>query len=1144
MPTGLKEQSHQRELSLYHILDALPEEAFDRIARLAAQHYRTPIALISLGDRDRRKLTACLGLDAHQADRFLGARSFDGADLLVVPDAARDARFAADDLTVGDAHVRFYAAAPVTTLQGDVLGMLCIADTEPRPFGEDEAAFLRELAVIAAQALELHASTTWRMYERAMLESVTDAIVGVDAAFDVSYLNEAACRLYDVTPGHVGRPLAELFRAAFPCDDDERTYREAIRERRAWSGEVHHHLPSGRTLLVSLLLNPLVDATGERVGILAFIRDITRQRAEEERLKLLESVTVNANDAVLITPARPIDAPNGPEIIYANDAFCRMTGYTLEEVIGRTPRFLQGPKTDREQLGKIRHALETWTTVTVELVNYRKDGSEFVVEFSVVPAGNKDGWYTHWISIQRDVTERRRQEERLRLLESVVVHASDAIIISEAEPVDAPGPRVLYVNDAYTRMTGYEPHEIIGQSPRIMQGEGTDRATLDRIRANLKAWRPVNETVLNYTKEGRPFWVSLAITPVANEAGWYTHWVSVQRDVTKEKRQLELERDRRAVLELVTAGAPLPQVLTATLQLLEHQLEGMTASILLRQDDHLYEGVRSALPLEYREAVNGFLIGPGMGTCGGAAFERRTIVTADILTDERWIRHRHLALRHGLRACWSTPILSKNHTVLGTFGVYAYEPRAPTADELALLEDKARLVAVILERYQALDDMQRLALYDPLTGLANRTLFHEQLRNALALRDPAVFVGVGLLDVDRFKLVNDTLGHGAGDELLCMIARRLAHNLSRRASIARMGGDEFTLLLEHVTSEGELEQLAQRALDVFRAPFLVSGQELFVQGSLGFALHPKDASEPQDLLRLADVAMYHAKRKHLGWALYTPDIKTPNTRAIQLEAALNRALERHELTLHYQPLVHAHEEDPCAVEALLRWNSPEFGNVSPAEFIPIAEDSGLIVPIGEWVLRQACRDGAELRRHWPDLKIAVNLSFKQFSHANLVSVTHEILQGTTLPPDALTLEITESVVMEYDEVMPKIEALRALGVSLAIDDFGVGYSSLSYLKRLPVQAVKLDRSFIVNAHVDPEGVDAHLVRAMALLARGMKIGLVAEGVETRAQAAFLRAAGVQSLQGWLYSRAVAFEDLLDVLTRLRPRATLGPDLRA
>ncbi|MGI8747803.1 MAG: diguanylate cyclase domain-containing protein, partial [Deinococcus sp.] len=519
-----------------------------------------------------------------------------------------------------------------------------------------------------------------------------------------------------------------------------------------------------------------------------------------------------------------------------------------------------------------------------DAIHLRRDGSELRVALRITATHDRDGRRTGFFGTIRDVTELRASEERLRLLESVAVNASEAVIISAARLGDAE-LRVVYVNEAYTRMTGYPAEEIVGRNPRMMQGPDTSQDTRRRVREGLRAGQPVRETLLNYRKDGTPFWVQLSITPALDDAGGCHHWVSIQRDVTAERLKHSLECDRREVLEAATRRVPLPQVLTMMLRLLERQLPGMTASMLTLRGGRLWLSCESSLPPEFSAAIDGLLIGENVGSCGTAASSGRPVMVSDIGTDPRWADYRELAAAAGLRSCWSVPLLSQNQQVLGTFALYGPVPRAASSQETELLEDAARLASIVMERYNAQSDMQQLVRYDPLTQLPNRSHFEQRLSEVLAQAQAQAGgqrVAVGLLDLDRFKNINDTLGHSAGDELLQQVAGRLLDCLWGESVVGRLGGDEFTFIVPgvRVCEKGaqDVALVARRILGVFDEPFQVAGCEVFVQGSLGFALGADDAATPGELLSQADVAMYRAKRKNRGWALFRDLDAAPGAR--------------------------------------------------------------------------------------------------------------------------------------------------------------------------------------------------------------------------------------------------------------------------
>jgi len=421
----------------------------------------------------------------------------------------------------------------------------------------------------------------------------------------------------------------------------------------------------------------------------------------------------------------------------------------------------------------------------------------------------------------------------------------------------------------------------------------------------------------------------------------------------------------------------------------------------------------------------------------------------------------------------------------------------------------------ISERRRAEEQIEYQAYHDALSGLPNRLLFRDRLTIALAhaKRQDTPLV-VMFLDLDRFKIVNDTLGHSLGDELLRVIAERLRSVLREGDTIARMGGDEFTVLLSDLKNAGAAAKIAQKLLEIVAQPVRVEGYELYVTTSIGIALFPNDGDTAELLLKNADSAMYRAKE--LGrnsYQLCTPAMNTRAAERLSVENALRRAIEREELVLHFQPLVRLDTRETVGMEALLRWNRPGLGIVSPATFIGIAEETRMIVPIGEWVLREACRQ-ARLRGM---RRVAVNLSPRQFQQSDLRDVVARALDESGLDPRLLELEITETTAMFHTErsIATLIE-LRDLGVSIALDDFGTGHSSLSYLRRFPIDRVKIDREFI--AEIDKSRSNRAIVSAIVAMAHGLDLAVTAEGVETEAQVEFLREQRCEEVQGYLFGR--------------------------
>jgi diguanylate cyclase (GGDEF)-like protein/PAS domain S-box-containing protein len=429
----------------------------------------------------------------------------------------------------------------------------------------------------------------------------------------------------------------------------------------------------------------------------------------------------------------------------------------------------------------------------------------------------------------------------------------------------------------------------------------------------------------------------------------------------------------------------------------------------------------------------------------------------------------------------------------------------------------------ITEHKQAEERIEFMAHHDALTGLPNRILLRDRFEHALAMAVRSRSrVAMLFLDLDNFKRVNDTLGHAAGDQLLLEVVARLSRSTRESDTISRQGGDEFLLLLNDIPDMETVERIASEILVAMSDPVEISGYELNSSCSIGVAIYPDDGDDFDSLLQKADTAMYNAKAAGRNtYRFFDEHMNQQAHEHLLLQNRLQQALFRAEFYLHYQPQLDIESGSVVGVEALLRWHNPELGEVGPARFIPVAEDCGLIVPIGAWVLEQACRQAQAWRQAgWPELSMSVNLSALQFRRAGLIETVAGALQRSGLPPHLLELELTESILLQdVENNLEIVRQLKALGVQLSIDDFGTGYSSLSYLKRFAVDRLKIDRSFVRDISTDPD--DAAIVRAVIQLARSLRLGVIAEGVETPEQLAFLREEGCEEVQGYLFSRPLA-----------------------
>jgi diguanylate cyclase (GGDEF)-like protein/PAS domain S-box-containing protein len=447
-------------------------------------------------------------------------------------------------------------------------------------------------------------------------------------------------------------------------------------------------------------------------------------------------------------------------------------------------------------------------------------------------------------------------------------------------------------------------------------------------------------------------------------------------------------------------------------------------------------------------------------------------------------------------------------------------------DDLGQVTHYVSVFSDITPIKESQEQLERLAHHDALTGLPNRLLFHARLEHALErARREGRLVAILCFDLDHFKNINDSLGHPAGDRLLQVVTKRLLDSVRREDTVARLGGDEFTILLEELQEPKDAGIVAEKALNVLAEPFELDGHEAYVSGSVGISLFPADGHDVTTLLKNADSALYRAKEHgRNNYQFYTEDLTTAAFKRLALESSLRRAVERGEFTLYYQPQLSLNNGRVVGAEALVRWQHPELGLVFPTEFIPMAESTGLIVKLGEWVMDTACTQAKAWQKEGlPPIRIAINLSSVQVNRGDIITTVERVLQETGLDPQYMELEITEGLIMQQThQTIAILDKLKAMGVMLAIDDFGTGYSSLSYLKRLPLHRLKIDRSFVCDIPDDSE--DMAITRAVIALGNNLQLVVVAEGVENETQLEFLRSNGCDEAQGYLYSAPVPAAD--------------------
>jgi diguanylate cyclase (GGDEF)-like protein/PAS domain S-box-containing protein len=685
------------------------------------------------------------------------------------------------------------------------------------------------------------------------------------------------------------------------------------------------------------------------------------------------------------------------------------------------------------------------------------------------------------------------------VLESAVQNLREGFLIATSDPENS---RVVYVSRGWCTMTGRSREEVVGNSPQVLGGPWAEPALLDRLRSEVNAPRLLEGVTRGRRKDGAEYVIEWQVSAVRDARSRLTHFVSVQRDVTERVRAEEALRVSEERYALAARGAS----------------DGLWDWDLVR--DELYFSSRWKGMLGYADDQ--------IGTSAREWLDR--IHPED--------RPRVLA-ELDLHLDGVTPHFESEHRIAHKSGGWRWMLVRGMAVRGA--DGKATRIAGsqtdITQHKDIEEQLAHGALHDALTGLPNRVLFFDRLWHAIGrLHRAGRFCAVLFVDLDRFKVINDSLGHGVGDQLLIEVARRLEACLRPGDTVARLGGDEFAVLLEDVREPSEATRVATKVEVMLSKPFVVGGREIFPSASIGIALSESPTDRPADLLRDADTAMYRAKA--LGKArhvVFDSDMHDRAMAVLQLESDLRRAVERREFLVLYQPIVSLGTGGVVGVESLVRWRHPERGLLGPAEFIPFAEETGLIVHIGQQVLQESCRQ----MRTWHDrvldgrpFAVSVNLSARQFAQTDLIDHVSGVLTDAGIQARSLRVEVTESVLIDNPDMAAEMLArLRRMDVRVSLDDFGTGYSSLAYLHRFRVDALKIDKSFVDR--MDRSRENEQIVGTIAALGNNLGMEVIAEGVETAEQARQLRALHCANAQGFLFSKPIEAEAVSDMLSERR-----------
>jgi diguanylate cyclase (GGDEF)-like protein/PAS domain S-box-containing protein len=870
-------------------------------------------------------------------------------------------------------------------------------------------------------------------------------------------------------------------------------------------------------------------ADGSIAGLIGTIIDITERKDLERRFEL------TFNYAAVGILHTSLDR----RMLLANKRFLDMTGYSLEELQQQPTAMIIVPDDVNTDAELEQQLLEGKIDIYQSEKRYlSKHGRVISTKRTTSVARSADGTPQYYIRVIDDVTESKLNEERYRAM-----FENAAVGITR---VDLNGV-LVDVNQKFCDMLGYARTELIGKAVKdITHSDDYGQGAALRGEVTQGVMKSAIGEKRFVRKDGMVIWALRTMSIVRDDAGNPQYVISVVEDITQRK-QAELRQAMEHAVTRVLAEADTPaEAITRIIQTICESL-GWACGTHWRWDDKAqllscYETwhVEAAEVAEFiafsRQTTNEApaWLGEAPKTKTGGLVRRVWLDGAPVwfpdVTREPGFRRGKNAEKAGLHCAFGFPILSGAQPM----GVIEFFSRNIEQPDLALLQVVRAIgsqIGQFIQRKQAEERVRHLAHYDELTGLPNRSMFNQQLARSLAqARRHAKPLAILFVDLDRFKNINDTLGHDAGDRVLKEVADRLRECLRESDTVGRLGGDEFVVLIEELPEPVQVAAVAQKILAAVAKPFILDAQEFHITASIGISTYPADSEDMQSLLKNADISMYRAKEQGKNnYQFYSAQMNVHSLERLTLESNLRRALERNEFLLHYQPKVDIGSGRITGMEALVRWQQPAKVLLPPAQFIPLAEETGLIVPIGEWVLKTACaRNKSWQEQGLPPLCIAVNLSPRQFAHENLLQDVARVLDETGLDPNLLELEITESMVMRNPEFAAKLLIkLKAMGIHLAIDDFGTGYSSLNYLKRFPIDSVKIDRSFIQD--IPGNSDDAAITRAIIVMAHSLRLKVIAEGVETGEQLRFLRDHECDEMQGYYFSRPLPENEFFRLL---------------
>ncbi|WP_171016760.1 bifunctional diguanylate cyclase/phosphodiesterase [Pseudalkalibacillus caeni] len=921
-------------------------------------------------------------------------------------------------------------------------------------------------------------------------DHLSDMVVVLDSYGNIIYISPSQNKITGYTIDFIKEN--GLFTLIHPEDarNASHSVQEVLETGKSIKTEFRYIHKEGGWIIIEGTVSPILKPSGEVMGVIIVSRDVTERKAEQkhldETLKELSDIkyALDQSSNVVISDEKGI-------MTYVNEGICQLSQYTKEELLGKPYSLLFPPDHSKELLPEIWATISQGKVWSGAVKNKAKDGTIFWEDTTIVPFLNKDGKPYQYIGIRKDITEKKQMEIILERSQSNLQEAQRMAHMGSWE-YNIVEDCSLWSSEAY-RIFGVDPASFKGTFEEFLQVVHPDDRVLveEKVKGAIEGKEySITHRIIKDDHNIRFLFENAEA--VFDEDGRVSRLIGTVQDVTEKVKMEEELRKRKERFK----------------SLVKHSYD--VISIVDEDGTISYENPAF-------ERIFGYTM-----------LNKNMILAGTLIHEEDKPQARQL-----FNEVMSTLFLPKRSElrIKKINGAWVYCEVTATN----LLQDPS--VKGVVLNYRditrtklAQEQIQKMAYYDHLTELPNRRLFERKLDEKIkASQNSGKRVGVMFLDLDRFKYINDTLGHAMGDRLIQEAAKRIKKSVGEKGFVSRLSGDEFTVIM-NCSTVSCVKKVASKILSRLEEPFIIEGYEIFVTTSIGISMYPDGGEDSKSLMINADLAMYRAKEQGKNtFVVYSPYMKLRNYKSFSLQNDLKKAIERDQLTLHYQPRVHTNN-NIVGAEALIRWNHPEWGYVSPSEFIPLAEESGMIIEVGEWVLRTACKQNVQWEMEgFEPIVISVNFSAVQFLQLQFVERIEEILNETGMKAELLEVELTESAfINNQEQILRSINDLKSRGIKVAIDDFGTGYSGLSYLRKFKVNTLKIDRSFIIDITNDIESKE--IAAGIIGIARKLNLTVVAEGVETKEQLDIVREMDCDEIQGYYFSEPVKPEEFHSFLT--------------